>query len=203
MKIPAACPVPLSLELRLPPWVPDFLAASPAVFPARDERVALVLDLAREHVERGTGGPFAAAVYARETGRLVSVGLNLVVPSRVAVAHAEIVAYALAGTALGHFDLGAVEPVEIVASTEPCAMCLGATVWSGVRALVCCARDEDARAVGFDEGDKPADWVALLARRGIDVEVDVERAAAVALLHRYIELGGEIYTSGARPTPGD
>ena len=41
---------------------------------------------------------------------------------------------------------------EMVASTQPCAMCLGATPWSGIRRLVCGARDEDAEEIGFDEG---------------------------------------------------
>jgi tRNA(Arg) A34 adenosine deaminase TadA len=200
---PPATAVPTSLELRLPAWLPGFLAAHPAAYATRDDRAALVLDLAREHVEQQTGGPFAAAVFARETGRLIAVGLNLVVPTHVPVAHAEMLAYALAGRAVGRFDLGAVEPAEMVASAEPCAMCLGATVWSGISRLVCCARDEDARAIGFDEGDKPADWVALLERRGVDVERDVQRELAVAVLQRYVELGGEIYNGGLEQEAGD
>ena len=45
---------------------------------------------------------------------------------------------------------------ELVASTEPCAQCFGATPWSGVRRLVCGARgSEDARAIGFERGTEP------------------------------------------------
>ena len=82
---------------------------------------------------------------------------------------------------------------ELVTSVEPCAMCLGAVPWSGVRRLVCGARGEDACAIGFDEGAKPADWVRGLESRGIEVQRDVLRAAAVAVLRRYVEEGGVLY----------
>ena len=58
-----------------------------------------------------------------------------------------MVAIMLWATMIGHFDLGGPgrPPYELVASTEPCAMCLGAAPWSGgVRHLVCGARDEAA-----------------------------------------------------------
>jgi len=80
-----------------------------------------------------------------------------------------------------------------VTRTEPCAMCLGAIPWSGVRRLVCGARDEDARQVGMDEGDKPDDWEACFGRRGIAVTRDVCRAGAADVLLAYRDGGGLIY----------
>ena len=77
-------------------------------------------------------------------------------------------------------------------------MCLGAIPWSGVRRVVCGARDADARAVGFDEGDKPTDWVAGLMRRGIDVQRDVCRAAATQVLRDYVA-GGGVFYNGQTP----
>ncbi len=74
-------------------------------------------------------------------------------------------------------------------------MCLGATPWSGVRHLVCAARDEDAERVGFDEGAKPAEWVPTLERRGITVQRDVLRDEAASVLREYAESGGEIYNA--------
>lgn len=74
-------------------------------------------------------------------------------------------------------------------------MCLGATPWSGVRHLVCGARDEDARAVGFDEGSKTSEWVGALEDRGITVQQDVLREEAARILQEYAERGGEIYNS--------
>ncbi len=185
--------VPSRAELVLPGWVVPWLAGRAATAATEQDQVDLVLGLAREHVERGTGGPFGAAIFEASSGRLVAVGVNLVVASDACTAHAEMVAFALAGQALGTFDLGAAVPTVLVASTEPCAMCLGAIPWSGVSKVVCSARDEDARALGFDEGDKPEGWVSTLSAQGIEVVQDVDRAAGRAVLDRYAELGGHVY----------
>jgi tRNA(Arg) A34 adenosine deaminase TadA len=105
-----------------------------------------------------------------------------------------MVALALAHRVVGHFDLSADGiPRELVTSTEPCAMCYGAVPWSGVRRLVCGAREADAKAVGFDEGEKPAHWIGALETRGIDVVRDVLREDAAAVLRHYVEIGGVIY----------
>ena len=96
---------------------------------------------------------------------------------------------------LGRFDLGAEDSsgYELVASTEPCAMCQGAVIWSGVRSLVCGARGEDASAIGFDEGPKREDWVTQLQSRGITVTQDVCRSEAAAVLRHYRDTGGFVY----------
>jgi tRNA(Arg) A34 adenosine deaminase TadA len=187
-----------TIQFSLPAWIEEAVAAGPAVYASPAERMALTIRLARLNAERGTGGPFGAAVFERESGRLVAAGVNLVLPSGLSIAHAEIVALSFAQRARGHYDLAAPgQPAcELVSSTEPCAMCLGAIPWSGVKALVCGARDEDARAIGFDEGDKPADWPRALAARGIAVTRDVARAEAAAVLRWYAERGGAIYNSG-------
>jgi tRNA(Arg) A34 adenosine deaminase TadA len=72
-------------------------------------------------------------------------------------------------------------------------MCFGAVPWSGVVKLVCCARDEDARAVGFDEGPKMAEWWRTLGERGIEVVRDVRRTEAAQVLAEYAADGGAIY----------
>ena len=189
--------VPSRAELVLPAWVAPWLAGRETTAPTEQDQVDLVLGLASEHVERGSGGPFAAAVFEASSGRLLAVGVNLVVASAACTAHAEMVALALAGRALGTFDLGAGAPTVLVASTEPCAMCLGAIPWSGVSKVVCSARDEDARALGFDEGDKLAGWVSALSARGIRVVRDVDRPAGQAVLDRYAALGGRVYNPSA------
>lgn len=183
------------LEIALPPWVED-LCLPGHRFPTLDQRVDLVLNLARSNFENGTGGPFGSAIF-NDGGVLVASGVNMVVPTANPFAHAEIVAIGVAGKAVGSFDLGQ-GAIEIVASTEPCAMCLGAIPWSGLRRLVCSARDEDAAAIGFEEGDKPADWPAKFARRGIEVIRDVKREEGAQVLQDYVSAGGVIY-NGAAP----
>jgi tRNA(Arg) A34 adenosine deaminase TadA len=190
--------LPSALALVLPDWLGRDLAET-GPLPDVDARMALVLELARHNVERSQGGPFAAAVFSVPNGELVAAGVNLVVSSSAPIAHAEIIAIALAGQRLETYDLRAGGPTELVTSCEPCAMCLGAVPWSGVSRIVTGARDEDARAVGFDEGDKPRDWVSALHSRGIEVARDVRRAEATEVLRDYARRGGPIY-NGARRT---
>ncbi len=61
---------------------------------------------------------------------------------------------------------------------------------------MCGAHGEDAAAIGFDEGAKPADWVGALRQRGIEVIRDVEREDARAVLQQYAQAGGLIYHPG-------
>lgn len=187
---------PLSATIALPDWWVEAVP-SDLVIDAVEDRMAFAIDLAERNVAAGTGGPFGAAIFETGSGRLVAAGVNVVVAASMAIAHAEMVAMALAGVAIGHHDMATLGETELIATTEPCAMCLGAVGWSGVTSLVCGARDEDARSVGFDEGAKPQDWVADLEEAGISVRRDVLRTAAAALLTGYAESGGVIYNGRA------
>ena len=182
-------------RLRLPAWVTDLLDDRGRLYPTAEDRMRLAVDLSRLNLRNGTGGPFGAAIFEAETGRLLAPGVNMVVASNCSVLHAEIVAMMVAQTMVGDFDLGGGDrpPYELVASTEPCAMCLGATPWSGVRSLVCGARADDAEKIGFDEGMKPFRWVSSLEERGIAVARDVLREEAAAVLREYARGGGPIY----------
>ncbi len=157
--------------------------------------MSLLVELARLNVKYQTGGPFAAGVFTVGTNRLVAPGVNLVTEAQASIAHAEIIAMTFAQQSIGHHDLGArtQPPHELVTSTEPCAMCLGAIPWSGIKTLICGARDEDARAIGFDEGAKPLHWVQTLETRGIDVTQDVQRDQCAQVLQDYMKHGGIIY----------
>lgn len=184
------------VNLSLPAWVEELVEPG-AIYSKTEDRMRLVVELSRLNVLNGTGGPFGAAIFDRDTGELLAPGVNLVTTANCSVAHAEIVAIMLAQQAVEDFDLGGPEKphYELVASTEPCAMCLGATPWSGVRGIVTGARGEDAEAIGFDEGAKPEEWVQSLEERGITVTRDVLRDEAAAVLKDYAASEGEIYNS--------
>lgn len=156
-------------------------------------RVAIAAS--RQNVERQTGGPFGAAIFDLEKDALVSIGVNLVTSANCSLLHAEIVAIMQAQRILGYYDLGSVGTgrFELTTSTEPCAMCLGAIPWSGIRRVVCGARAEDAEAIGFNEGCKPEGGVNSLNSYGIEVVKDVLRQEAAEVLRDYNDHGGEIY----------
>lgn len=176
------------------------MPSAESVYPSAEERMRLAIKLARLNVEHQTGGPFGAAIFESKSGRVVSVGVNLVESSNCSIAHAEMVAIAIAQRAVGRYDLAADEgeAYELVTSTEPCAMCLGAIPWSGVRSIVCGAADEDARRIGFDEGTKPEHWVESLEDRGIRVLRNVLREEALAVLMDYHKRGGLIYNAHSK-----
>ena len=182
------------LVIALPEWVPAFMAARPAPLGTLEERMRLAVSLARENVNPG-GGPFGAVIVEAESGRIVAPGVNLVVPLNSSLAHAEIVAIAIAQQLAGTYDLGApgLPALQLVTSTEPCAMCLGALPWSGIRSLVCGACGEDAERIGFHEGDKPDGWPEALARRGISVHRGICPEEAAGVLADYESAGGRIY----------
>ena len=143
------------------------------------------------------GGPFGAAVFERDSGKLIAVGVNRVVGGNCSIAHAEMLALALAQRAVGSYDLGSVRRAacELVSSAEPCAMCLGAIPWSGINRVVTAAKDVDARNIGFDEGAKPDDWIKSLNDRGIEVIDGIERQAARDVLELYSRMNGNIYNT--------
>ena len=182
------------LVLELPAWVEEVVGDRDRIYASDEERMRLAIALSRRSLDEG-GGPFGAGVFDRG-GRLVAPGVNLVVLAGTSIAHAEIVALALAQQVVGGFDLGAGGARhELVTSTEPCAQCFGAVPWSGVRRVVCGATTEDAEAIGFDEGPKPESWREALERRGIAVRRGVLRDAAKAVLDAYARAGKPIYNA--------
>jgi tRNA(Arg) A34 adenosine deaminase TadA len=188
----------MTMELALPRWSRDYTARIGETFRSPAARMELAVELSHRSVLEGTGGPFGAAVFECRSGRLVAVGVNCVLSLGLSVAHAEVMALCLAQGRLGSYDLGAVRmPAhELVSSAQPCAMCAGAVLWSGVTRLVYAATREDVeRLVGFDEGSLPRAWRAELRRRGIAVSYGEGRAAAVAVLKLYHSIGGTVYNA--------
>jgi len=180
------------LTISLPAWVDE---VGDRRYAGDAERVGLAIALSRENVERCTGGPFGAAVFESVSGALVGVGVNCVERLGNAALHAEIVAIMFAQQRVGSFTLGGpgAPARELVSSCEPCAMCLGATHWSGVGRLVFAASRADATELAFDEGPVFPESYAYLERRGIRIDREIGRAEAAAVLRLYRERGGLIY----------
>ena len=185
-----------SLTLSLPEWIDDFLKQYQFPLVSNEERMRFVLKLTLQNIEKTTGGPFGAAVFERESGQLVSVGVNVVLKQGCSAAHAEMMAIMLAQQELGTHDLGIPELPEfqLVTSGKMCAMCLGSVVWSGVREVLASAQPEDVEnIVGFDEGPAPADYDQQLEKRGISIIPSFLREEGCEVLQRYVELEGVVY----------
>lgn len=183
-----------SLRLDLPDWARP-LEDSTRCFSDDTEKMRFAIDLARRNVEAGSGGPFGAAIFECATGRLLSVGVNSVVRLQSSVLHAEMLALMRAQQHLGSYTLhrpGQPE-YELFSSCEPCAMCLGGILWSGVRRLVCSAVAAEARAIGFDEGPVFDTSYVHLENAGIKITRGLLADEASAIIRRYRERGGPLY----------
>lgn len=194
----AAPALPERIELTLPDWVHDVVAAAGT---CRDDaaRVALAITLSRRNVDAGTGGPFGAVLFGPDD-RVVAAGVNRVEPHGCSLAHAETMAYMLAQQRLGRPRLNRGDddrplgPYVLATSAQPCCQCYGATTWAGIDRLLIGARSADVEELTeFDEGPLPQDWVGELERRGISVVRDLLREDARAVLRTYGEGGGERY----------
>jgi tRNA(Arg) A34 adenosine deaminase TadA len=184
--------------LTLPAWLEEIVSGKDIIIPDPEDRMRWVIRLSRQNVEQASGGPFSAGVFAADSGRLLAAGVNRVEPLNLSPAHAEIMAIAFAQKRLQTWDLGhdAAMPTTLVTSSQPCLMCLGAILWSGVINLSYGASADDVgHILGFDEGPLPANWPQELLKRGITVESGCLRGEAAAVLELYQNKSGTVYNS--------
>lgn len=189
-------PPVLRVAADLPEWIGSVIDWDRR-YTTAEERMRLVIELSRENVLRGTGGPFGAAVFEMEGGRLASAGVNSVERLTNSALHAEVLALMLAQQRLRSFTLnaGSLPEYELVSSCDPCAMCLGAVLWSGVRQLTCGAGRDDAMSISFEEGPVFPESFAYLERCGIRIVRNFLRDEAKSVLTLYAERGGAIYNA--------
>ncbi|THG31680.1 nucleoside deaminase [Naasia lichenicola] len=178
----------IDYTISLPDWVSSTLADVPEILPTIEDRMRLVNRLADQNWREGNGGPFAALVAETDTGRIVSVGVNVVLRTGISSGHAEVTALGLAQRAIGDWDLGGVgQPKhELVVNWRPCVQCYGATLWSGVRRLVVAGSGPELEEITtFDEGPMHPEWAAQFEARGIEVVDGVLRDDAIAVFTAY------------------
>ena len=162
----------MEIKVTLPEWVIAETEQLPDCISELEERMRTVIRFSRLNVEHQTGGPFAAGVFEKKSGKVIAIGVNRVVPASVSSAHAEIVTLSLAQQKLQTFDLGGEDMPDhqLVVNGRPCAMCFGSIPWSGVRSVVIAASGEQIESLtGFDEGPIHPAWQAELNARGIEV----------------------------------
>ena len=124
------------------------------------------MQIAMEEARRGAAeGNVAVGSVVVRGEDLIARGRNLVVTDSDPTAHAETVALRNAGTALGHTDFSG---FTLYTTFEPCPMCCGAILASGVSALVLGARYS---AVSSQWGDYAVEKLLEMTRRGDSLRV--------------------------------
>ena len=178
------------LHLEYPGWITRQVDWTRPYLGDRD-RMRVALLVARQNVERKTGGPFGAAIFEVESGRLVAVGLNQVETLGSSFVHAELFAIAMAEQRLDSPRLDAVHlpPLELHTTCEPCIMCAGALVLSGITRLVSAAAATDAEAAGFP-AINGGDTSSLLAAHEVQERHGVLRDEAREILRLYRAMRG-------------
>ena len=190
----------------LPGWIESWLQTTGINLieaqPGHAGFMSMVIELSRLNYQTGAtqeqGGPFAAAVVHSASGRLISIGVNRVVPLGTSIAHAEMIAITRAQQALGQFSLRSEDsserPYTLYTSAQMCAMCLGAVCWSGVGEVVFGAQADDTeRLTGFDEGPIHPHWRQELESRQIKVTGPILSNKANAALQEYKIQNKQIY----------
>src|SRR5205809_6885332 len=182
------------VHVQYPDWVQSIVDWD-KTYASDEEKMRLAISVSRANVESQTGGPFGAGIFEAVSGKLVAVGMNSVVRYNNCTLHGEMVAFMMAQQIVGSFSLGgATMPVhELFTSCEPCAMCLGGTLWSGVKRVVYAAGREDASRLNFEEGPVFPESYKYLEDRGISIQRNVLRDEARAVLELYRAKSGKIY----------
>jgi guanine deaminase len=103
------------------------------------------VDLATANVARG-GGPFGAVVVRDEV--VIGEGTNRVTADLDPTAHAEVVAIRAACRRIESFSLAG---ATLYASCAPCPLCLSASLWARLDAVVHAADGDAAARAGFDD----------------------------------------------------
>ncbi len=140
------------------------------------------IELARQGMHRGDGGPFGAVVV--RDGEIIGEGWNRVLATHDPTAHGEILAIRDACARIGSFSL---EGCEIFTTGEPCPMCLGAIHWARIRAVHHGFGVADAAVAGFDDHEFHHQMTLPPSERAIP-STEVCRGEAMELLREYMAM---------------
>lgn len=136
-------------------------------------------------------GPFYAEIYDKN-GNLVVSSSNSVVEDKCCLYHAEVNTIRKAHEKFKEYSL-APEDLTIYVNAEPCIMCAGAIMWSGIRTVYFGVPSRKVEKItGFDEGYKP-NWIKEFKKRGITVYGNIAPEEGEKVLEEYVRSGKEIY----------
>lgn len=156
---------------------------------ARNVILSLQDDLIRE-IKKGCG-PFGAAIYD-ENGTLIAEEFNSVVNDNCSSCHAELNTIKAAQQKLRTYDLSKYN-ASIYVTAEPCIMCMGGIMWSGIKNVYYGVSSKDVEGItGFDEGFKPG-WYGEFLNRGIFVCGNIEAGKGKDVLYSYVKQNNIIY----------
>ena len=163
---------------------------------SHDELVKTQSILRRIHDKTKLGidsgkGPFYAELYAEHYNFVVGAS-NSVVETQCALNHAEMNTLKLAFDKYKNYNLAPYN-LTLFVNAEPCIMCLGAIMWSGVNKIIFSVPSSEVeRITGFDEGFKP-NWFEEMKKRNIKACGGIEEEYGKKILQYYVDIGKTVY----------
>jgi tRNA(Arg) A34 adenosine deaminase TadA len=153
----------------------------------------IITDLQKElknYIAEGSG-PFLAAIYDTN-GNLIAKAANSVVSKKCSHNHAEMNTIKLAEENLDTYDLSPYS-LSLYVTAEPCMMCLGAIMWSGIKEVYYSVSSPKVEEItGFDEGFKP-NWLKEFKKRNITVYGNIESELGEKVLQEYVSQKHIVY----------
>lgn len=125
-----------------------------------DDLMRRVIDLARNGMRSGHGGPFGTVIV--KDGKVVGEGCNRVLIDRDPTAHAEVVAIRAACKTLGTHDLSG---AELFVNGVPCCMCMSSILWARISRVRYVLSMADSASIGLGDEHLYAELARPLAER--------------------------------------
>lgn len=173
---------------------PSNIISNAPISPAELQHAAQIITALQEELKTKIAqgsGPFLAAIYD-DKDNLVSKAANSVVQGKCSHNHAEMNAIKQAEEKLNTFDLAPYN-LRLYVTAEPCLMCLGGIMWSGIKTVYFGVPSKQVEEItGFDEGFKPG-WLEEFYTRGIRVYGNLAPQAGIDVLRAYVQNGHTIY----------
>lgn len=128
----------------------------------------------------GIGGPFGAAVV--KNGEVICIATNRVLADGDPTAHAEVTAIREACKKLGTHDL---KGCMLLATGEPCPMCLSAIIWANIDKVYYCNSSAAASEIGFRD-DFIYDYIT-------DYSVGDHDSSVLDVMQVFVHEGAKLY----------
>lgn len=184
----------LAQELSIKELNQKGIVANSPIEQSQLKKAEKILSKVQKETEKGVKngkGPFFAIIYD-EKGKVIAKSSNSVIEEQCALNHAEVNTIRKASEKLKTYDLAPYN-LSIYINAEPCIMCAGAIMWSGIKTVYYGVSSKDVEEItGFDEGYKP-NWQTEFKKRGITVYGNIGTEEGKKVLYNYVKSGKKVY----------
>ncbi len=165
-----------------------------------NEIISIILNLQQEAISTGNP-PFAAVIIVDD--KVISSSHNQSRTSGNPLEHAEMSAIQLA---IKNYGSEILLKAHLISSNEPCPMCIGACIWSGIQKVSYFVSQEQVAAIRGWGNFMPAHKIAEVDDSGIIINGPIENEGMLRIHHEFWTAGNNsefkhsIHLSDCNPT---